>query len=146
MVRPYRGLYDVVQPVRVITNPTEVSTLAAYQIHYCIDGALPLPIAISRELELQGPDGMVFPIAPIGYLITERCETRTFAFGIPAYVPVGTYHIHFITSVRVNPVREIRQRFVSENFEIVLNKVATVAAKKVVDTATQTAKDLKTKK
>lgn len=144
MVRPYRGLYDVTQPVPIMTKTVEVGALAVYQIHYCIDNELPLPLATTRELELQGPDGLVLAIAPpIEYLILNRCETRTFAFGVPTYIPAGEYHVHFITDVRVNPVRDIRQRFVSENFQIVLSQNAFRAAKKVVDTAVQTAKDLK---
>jgi hypothetical protein len=146
MVRPYTGLYNVPQPFPVNPAVAQVGHLVSYTVSYCIDETLPLPLTVTREMELQGPNGMLFPLSPtIGYMITQRCETRTLAFGIATYVPPGTYHVHYNTDLRVNPFRDIHQQFVSQNFVIVPDKTAAEAAKVVKDTATQTAKDLKKK-
>ena len=123
MVRPYTGLYNVPQPFVVTPTTVEVGHLVNYKVHYCVDESLPLPITVTRELELQGPNGMTFPLTPqIGYVITHRCEDRTLAFGVASFVPPGTYHIHYNTDLRVNPFRDIRQQFVSEDFVIVPEK------------------------
>jgi hypothetical protein len=96
-------------------------------------------------MELQDGTGKtVLPIAPpISYLIEERCETRSMAFGIPTFAPTGTYHLHYITSLQVNPVRQVRQAFTSTEFEIVENeslKMDAVEAAKLVLEAAEIAK------
>ena len=146
-VAPYRGLYDVPQPFVVTTNPVEVGQLVSYTVRYCVDEKLPLPITVSREMELQGPGNLLFPLSPnINYQITQRCETRTLAFGIANYVPPGTYHVHYNTDLKVNPVREIQQQFISADFVVVPSKVleheAVEAAELLKNTAKTTATDL----
>jgi hypothetical protein len=116
---PYRGLYDVPDPIQIDQPVIHHGELLTYTVHYCVDESLPLPLRVTRELQLQGPDEMIFPLAPfIGYQIQERCESRTLAIGVAAYFPEGTYHIHFTTELEVNPLRTIRQSFRSTDFRI----------------------------
>jgi hypothetical protein len=130
LVRPYRGLYDVNAPFKVEPAVVQVGALLHYNVQYCVDEDLPLPISVSREMEMQSPEGYIFPIAPpIGYLIQERCESRELTIGVPAFVPSGVYHIHYTTALEVNPFRVIRQSFVSQEFEIVDAISGTVATK-----------------
>lgn len=147
LVAPYRGLYNVPQPFVVTNGPVEVGQLVRYTVSYCVDERLPLPITVQRELELQGPDGLIFPLAPpIGYLIKERCETRPLSFGVPFYIPAGDYHIHYTTALQVNPFRQVNQSFQSAEFQIVpstmLRREAEEAARVVQETAKRTAAEL----
>lgn len=148
MTWPYSGLYNVRQPFPMTSTTVEQGSLGSYTVSYCVDERLPLPITVSRELELQRAGYQLFPLAPpISYVIEKRCETRKLVFGIPTYIPTGTYHIHYLTSLRVNPFREIQQTFVSEDFEIVestkIKKEAAEAADLVRHDAIKAAKDLR---
>lgn len=148
---PYRGLYDVPQPIPIDQQVIRHGELLTYTVHYCVDESLPLPLRVTRELQLQGPDQMVFPIAPfIGYEIKERCETRRLAIGIPSFFPEGTYHVHFMTELEVNPLRTIRQSFQSTDFRIekshAIERDAEIAADKVLKDADVAAEKLKTEK
>ena len=151
LVAPYRGLYDVPQPFPMSSSNVEVGQLASYTVKYCVDESLPLPMTVQREMELQGANGAIFPLAPpIEYLIKDRCETRVLSFGVPFYMPLGEYHIHYTTSLKVNPFREVRQTFQSQNFTIVpstvLERQAQEAAALVRETAKSAAKELSKKK
>jgi hypothetical protein len=119
-VYPYQGLHDVKVPLPIERPVVETGSLQTYTVEYCVDERLPLPITVSRELEMQTDAGSIFPIAPpVTYLITQRCETRHMSFGIASYIPAGKYHLHYITGLQVNPIRVIRQSFVTEPFEVV---------------------------
>ena len=120
LVAPYRGLYDVAQPFPVVQTEFYQNELAAYTVSYCVDEMLPLPITIHRELVMLGPVmGVSFTIAPPSvYVIQQRCETRTMAFGIPAYVPTGSYHLQWVAALQVNPLRQVKQSFVTETFSV----------------------------
>lgn len=121
---PYKGLTDVPQPFKIAQTTAPKGTLVTYTVSYCVDQALPLPLTVHRSLELQSLDPNAplgsLPIAPpIEYEITQRCETRDFFVGLPMYVPVGKYHIHTQTTLQVNPIRQIRQAWQTEDFEVV---------------------------
>ena len=120
MVVPYKGLTVTPRPFAVDNHRVEQESLVRYTVRYCVDGTIPVPVTVNRELELQAADSTVFSVAPpISYEITERCEVRTLLIGIPSYLPPGKYHIHSMTELRVNPLRTIRQKFSSEEFQVV---------------------------
>lgn len=122
-VAPYNGLVNVKQPFPVAQEVVYKAQLITYTMSYCVEQEVPLPITVHRSIELQNinrdaPVGSL-PIAPaLEYEIMERCESRDFFIGIPMYVPAGVYHVHTQTSLQVNPVREIKQSWISENFSI----------------------------
>ena len=126
---PYSGLTDVPQPFPIEQSVARKGQLVTYTMSYCVDASLPLPITVHRSLELQNgdPDAPLgsLPIAPpIEYEITQRCETRDFFVGLPMYVPAGRYHIHTHTTLQVNPIRQIRQAWVSAEFDVLPALVA----------------------
>jgi hypothetical protein len=121
---PYDGLVDVVTPNTVAHKVIEQGQLQTYTLSYCVDQALPLPLTMHRSIEIQGdakdlPGGSLAIAPPVVYEITERCETRKFSIGLGLFVPPGTYHIHTETALQVNPLREVHQAWVSEEFEVV---------------------------
>lgn len=116
---PYGGLNAT---LHVDTPQVQQGTLMSYTIKYCVDDAVPLPIIITREFELQSTqDNMLtFAIAPpLSYVIQNRCESFTRVVGVPIYMPLGTYHIHSHSSLKVNPLRSIDQTFSSDTFRII---------------------------
>jgi len=121
---PYEGLTDVPQPSSVSEAVVERGGYIMYHINYCVAQSLPLPLTIQRSIELQNLDPTVLPTGsipiapPLVYQITERCESRDIFIGIPMYAPVGRYHIHSETEVKVNPFRSVHQLWTSEDFEI----------------------------
>lgn len=121
MLRPYHGLTVAPHGMGIDKGTVEAGDLIRYSWSYCVDTALPVPITIDRELELQAGDGIIFAVSPpMSYQIEARCEARTVFLGIPSYLPAGMYHLHMHTTLRVNPLREIRQNFESEKFIVVV--------------------------
>lgn len=117
---PYRGLHDVVEPIPISEPVVAHGQLLTYTISYCVDESLPLPMKLYREFRLQGPDGIIFPLpAFVDYEISQRCETRRFAIDIPYYYPEGVYRLHVTTELQVNPLRFVKQAFVSDQFRII---------------------------
>jgi hypothetical protein len=112
---PYEGLtrYSV-----ELTNPVVSQGELLYgEIDYCVDANVPLPMRIDREIVLQNHI-IAFPVTDLQYAITERCEHKGRVLGIPDYAPAGTYHLAITTTVTVNPLRTIRQSWVSQPFVV----------------------------
>ena len=119
MLYPYQGLSQQGETFVVLPSVATPGTLVSYRSIFCVDDSLPLPITVFRELELQGPESIVFGIPPpMSYVMTTRCTDRKIVIGIPMYIPTGVYHIHLNTAIQVNPLRTIRQTFITKDFSI----------------------------
>ena len=131
IVGPHQGLVAQQTPaLDVLTDSVHAGGVITYTIKYCVDEDLPLPITVDRLLELQPAEGLgqpvSWPVAPtIAYEITERCETKTRLLGVPLFIIPGTYHIHSISTLKVNPLREIKQTWQSNEFQIVPYSIGT---------------------
>jgi hypothetical protein len=116
---PYGGLAMTPAVFSVDKRAVGAGELVQYTVRYCVDSGLPIPIGVDRELELQSGDGVAYAIAPaMNYQIVNRCEVRRVFLGIPDYLPPGRYHVHANTTLQVNPLRAIRQKFESETFTV----------------------------
>lgn len=123
LIWPYAGIEASPDPFTIEQTDVQSGDVISYTVQYCIDDRLPLPMTISRELELQPAANtdvtISFPVThTIEYTMTQRCETRRFFIGIPAFVPGGKYHIHSYSQLHVNPIRVIRQLWASRDFNI----------------------------
>ena len=119
LLYPYKG---VVNLKIVSSSPTvELGSLYQWNIAYCVDNSPPYGVVIERELELENHQ-MRFPLPPISYVGTKKCEEFTRSALIPDDLPVGEYHLNIILSVKVNPIRYVHQAFRGDQIEVVAKK------------------------
>jgi hypothetical protein len=113
---PYKGIqtYDL----RILTPVVQPGGLLRWEVDYCVDARTPVPAQVDREMVLQN-HVIAFPIPDVGYVIQQRCETKSRVIGIPEYAPGGTYHLEISTSLEVNPLRRLRQSWRSGTFTVV---------------------------
>lgn len=115
---PAAGLKMKADPLVVLTKTVAPGDVLHYELNYCVEGPIPVPIRVTREMELQN-HSFSFPLPMLGYTIMERCEKKVRLLEIPSFVPPGEYHIHLYTTLEINPLRTLKQSWISENFRVV---------------------------
>lgn len=89
--------------------------LMSYRVSYC-QPAAGADVLVMRELIDHGNDlnlpGLIYTTG------SAPCETRERAVGIPSYTPPGQYRLKVTTDLRVNPLRAIRQEWLSAPFHV----------------------------
>lgn len=113
---PYQGMLSY--HATLTTPVVKQGGLLYGEISYCVDGAVPLPMRLDREIVLQN-HRVSFPVVDLQYVITNRCEQKGRILGIPDYAPPGVYHLAITTSLQVNPLRVVRQTWTTGEFTVV---------------------------
>lgn len=112
---PGEGFRDV-----AITAPASVQagTLFRYQVTYCHgDGKADQPVLVMRELELQD-HGTNIQLPGLAYTTAADCEVKVRTVGIPAYTPPGPYKLQITTELQTNPLRRVRQVWLTPTFTV----------------------------
>lgn len=116
MFAPHAGVMEF--QVKALTAQPSPGGLLEWQVSYCVDRFVAgSGMSISRELELQNHKTLI-PLGRIDYTITQPCESFTRAIILPLELPVASYKFVAHTTLTVNPLREIHQRFESAVFEV----------------------------
>jgi hypothetical protein len=113
---PGEGFRDV-----TITAPNAVQagTLLRYTVNYCHgSGKASQPVLVMRELELQD-HGTNIQLPGLAYTTTADCETKNRTVGIPVYTPPGPYKLRITTELQANPIRHVRQEWLSPSFMVI---------------------------
>jgi hypothetical protein len=119
MYRPLSGIMLKHDPVTVLTPVVHQDGSLRYRIAYCVDDRIPLPVTVSRELELQGRDTETYALSTLSYVITQRCEEWTRVVRLPRDITPGVYHLHLYTAIQANPLRVLQQVFQTQDFRVV---------------------------
>lgn len=106
-------------PVKVLTPIVTPGSLMRYRISYCVDGRVPLPASVSRELNIETAEGETYQLASFQYVIRSQCESFIRPLYIPDYVPPGRYHLHLYTVLRANAFSRTAETFETEPFTVV---------------------------
>jgi hypothetical protein len=116
LIRPYTGLETF--SVSNVSAVVEAGSIYRWDVSYCASTSTPVPITMTRELELQNHQTR-FPIPSLDYVVSERCESFQRAMILPIDTPPGQYHLHIHTRLEVNPLRTVRQEWQGPNFTVV---------------------------
>lgn len=89
----------------------------AYQVSYCVDGDLPLPVTVRRSIQLKN-HVVTYGMSELGYQITRPCETVVRMMEIPHLVRPGRYKILVYTDIQATPIRHEYAAWESPEFTI----------------------------
>lgn len=119
LVWPAPGLTGLPGRIPIQTHEVSPGDVLKYTVDYCTTASLPMAINVTRELRQLDGEKLVFPLPPeLGYQVLQPCEIRNIAVGLGVYFPPGKYQIHYLVTTYPNPLRVVRQTFVSEEFTI----------------------------
>jgi hypothetical protein len=89
----------------------------AYQVSYCVDESVPIPVTVRRAIELQN-HVVTYGLSEIAYQVTSPCESVIRILTIPAMVRPGEYRIRVYTDIQGSPIRRIYQSWASPVFRV----------------------------
>lgn len=112
---PGPGFQDVT--ITLDTPSVQRGTLLEYQVNYCLPGG-DHQVLVSRELELDD-HGTNIPLPGLAYTTVLNCETVDRHVGIPSFTPPGPYRLKVTTDVHTNPLRTVRQVWLSPPFMVI---------------------------
>ena len=101
--------------LRGIPAAVQAGSLMPYAIDYCQPGGAGRDVTIQRELAGTGTNIQLLGLA---HTTTGDCESLARAVGIPTYTPAGTYRLMITTDLDTNPLRHVRQVWLSRTFTV----------------------------
>lgn len=114
LVFPGKGFEDVQFSV---PKTVQAGTIMRYQVNYCQGGLAETPVLVLRELELQD-HGTNIQLPGLAYTTKANCEVLDRAVGIPSFTPPGPYRLMVTTELQANPIRHVRQVWLSPEITV----------------------------
>jgi len=108
-----RRVIVIETPIEVLNEKVTAGTAVDLRINYCKYH----PIKGSVNVLLV--DKFTLPIASFDGNLQIGCHQIDTKMTIPTFVQAGTYRLDFSATYRLNPVREYKIDFWSEDFEVV---------------------------
>lgn len=104
-----------------VPQTVQAGTLMIYQVNFCQqDGRTPAVLTVS-ELELEDR-GTSIPLSGLAHTTTANCEVKVQSIGIPGFTPPGPYRLKVTSDLQANPLRRVRQEYLTAPFTITERK------------------------
>lgn len=112
LYKPYNVL-TVSKTEIVSSQPLHAGDTLQYRVDYCKNMAIPM--VVSKTLV----NSILIPATPYISNVKVGCGSTVVSYDLPKFIDPGTYHIHIVSSARVNPLRDFVYFYETPEFEVI---------------------------